>query len=388
MTVQTDATSKKLHVLIDGAVYGIQRHGGINTYFNEVMARLARRSDTEIEVLLPFLALSRPPRVRGITARRLFLPATLGFGTRRLLSLMNEAIRSIYVRSKVGHIYHATYFDWAPEGIPQVASVYDMNHELFPEHYDNEWGVFLRCRYREYARRATRIIAISQKTKDDVIRFYDIDPTRIDVVHLAAGRELFWPDRTPRSLAFVRDRLGLAGPYFLYVGGRQDWYKNFPALLEAFAASGLQTRMALVVAGRPWTSSEAASIRRLGLQDAVRLVPHPTTDQLRVLYSSAHAFVYPSLHEGFGIPLLEAMACGTLVLASDVDVFREVAGDAALFFNPVDPGAIGRSLASSVDPSCRDEHVARGFEQVQHFSWEKCADATYQVYQKTLASHC
>jgi glycosyltransferase involved in cell wall biosynthesis len=381
------AGTAPLRVLIDGAVYGVQRHGGINTYFNEVVARLARRPDTAVEVLLPLLPLSRPPRDRRVRLRRLLLPATLGFRTRRPLALLNGAIRALYLRTRPRCVFHGTYFDWAPAGVPQVATVHDMNHELYPERYANEWGDFLRARYREYVRRATWVIAVSQKTKADVIQFYGIDPTRVEVVHHAVDPEAFWPDRTPQALAFVREQLGQARPYLLYVGGRGDWYKNFPALLEVFGAFGPRAGLALVVAGRPWTSAEAADLRRRGLGGAVRLVPHPTTDQLRALYGSAHAFVYPSVHEGFGIPLLEAMACGSPVLASDIAVFREVAGDAALFFDPADPGAIGGRIEDSLDPARREGLVARGLERVQLFSWEKCAEATHQVYLKALAAH-
>jgi glycosyltransferase involved in cell wall biosynthesis len=104
------------------------------------------------------------------------------------------------------------------------------------------------------------------------------------------------------------------------------------------------------------------------------------------LYSFASAFIYPSYHEGFGIPLLEAMACGTLVLASDTEVFREVAGDAAMYFNPYNATELSRMLEAALDEPTRQEYIARGFDRVEQFSWDKCADQTYEVYEKALAA--
>ena len=142
--------------------------------------------------------------------------------------------------------------------------------------------------------------------------------------------------------------------------------------------------MTLVVAGRPWSLNELVRIRDLDLESKVRLIINPSNKVLRVLYSCAAAFVYPSFNEGFGIPLLEAMACGTLVLASDIDVFHEVAGNAALYFDPFDRDGTSRVLQASLDDGIKRQYASRGLVQVAKYSWDQCAEQTHAVYRKAL----
>jgi glycosyltransferase involved in cell wall biosynthesis len=377
--------------MVDGVVYGFQQFGGINTYFNEVMSRLAKRPDTTVEIFLPHRCSGKVPPPPVLKLRRdLFPEQGLGISwrldqwVRLLLKKLNNAARYLRTRTRRQCVFHSTYFTWLPDGVPQVASAYDMNHELFAEDYNNDWGVWLRRQYREYLTRATRIVAISENTKKDIVRFYHIDSSLIDVVHLAIDRNRFWPECDPERRNYLRRIASLEGPYLLYVGAR-NCYKNFDGLLRALAQSPRRERLTLAVAGRPLEERELALVRDLGLEDRVRPIINPPDEVLRSLYSFAAGFVYPSYHEGFGIPLLEAMACGTLVLASDTEVFHEVAGDAALYFKPDDSGDIGKTLEAALDEPTRREYRERGFAQLSRYSWERCATQTYEVYQKALS---
>jgi glycosyltransferase involved in cell wall biosynthesis len=168
--------------------------------------------------------------------------------------------------------------------------------------------------------------------------------------------------------------------------GNRGRYKNFYRLLEGFASTSVKNRIYLIIAGAPWRQEELERIKELGLDSCVRLVLNPTDTLLAALYTGALAFIYPSLGEGFGIPLLEAMACETLVLASDIPVFREVAGDGAMYFDPYQPDDIARVLEIAASGSGRSEYIRRGIRQVAKYSWDKCAAETYDVYRKALES--
>ena len=377
--------NSSIRVIVDGIVYGFQQHGGINTYFNEVLPRIARKYGVLVDVLVPRNSRGQPPMPPIRIVSRNIIPAR--WRSDKLAGPFLDALNSKWIELRIrcnnNSVFHSTYFTYLAAPVPQVAMAYDMNHELFPDQYKDELGQWLRRQYREHLRRATRIIAISEKTKKDVIRFYNIDPSIIDVAHLATNRGIFWPEQNWKRLNGVNGTMRMGEPYVLYVGGRWS-YKNFYRLLAAFAQSAVRDKATLVVAGEPWNQNELMLIRALDLEEKVRLIVEPSDDLLRVLYSCAAAFVYPSYNEGFGIPLLEAMACGTLVLASDNEVFNEVAGDAAIYFDPYDLTGISRALETSLDDKIRKEYIGRGFVQVAKYSWDQCAEQTHAVYRKAL----
>ena len=380
-----------MNIIVDGIVYGFQKYGGINTYFNEVMPRIAERYGATVHLLIPRTAEGSPPRPPVRVLPREFMPYRTGLSWRLdkfiepRIEKINFRLMDLWVRSKKKCVFHSSYFTWVGDSVPQVGMVHDMNHELFPELYQDKWGLWLRQQYREYLSHATRIIAVSQKTKNDIIRFYGIDPPIIDVVYHATNKNRFWPEQGSNGRKLLQTNTGLRSPYILYVGGRWT-YKNFNGLLRAFAQSSLNGKMTLAVVGPPWNQRELQQIWDFGLDSNVQLIVNPPDELLRALYSFATAFVYPSYNEGFGIPLLEAMACGTLILASDSEVFHEVAGDTAIYFNPYDPVDMSRVFEASLDENTRKEYIARGFKQVAKYSWDTCAEQTMFVYQKAMAS--
>jgi glycosyltransferase involved in cell wall biosynthesis len=376
-----------MHLIVDGIVYGPHRHCGIITFSNAVLSRLATRDDVTIDLLLPRTSLGTipPPPVRAL--RRDFIPTETGISWKldQLLETLNLHTIGLWARMKAKSIFQSTYFTWLPGWIPHVAIVHDMNHELFPERYNNDFGVWLRKTYPEYLRRADRIVSVSHSTKRDILRFYNIDDSRIDVVHHATDPATFFIDRDERHVALLRDRFRVTPPYILYVGGRVIQYKNFSRLLEAFAHVSRASELTLVVAGPKWTPAERSQIQALSLQHAVRLIETPDDELLRILYNHAHAFVYPSISEGFGIPLLEAMACGAPVLASSIAVFHEVAGDAAIYFDPDDTADLVKAIEAFFDKCTRQDYISRGLKRAAEFSWDKSAACMYSVYQKVLS---
>ena len=378
-----------IRLVVDGVVYGFQKFGGINTMFNAILPRLASAHDVSVNLLLPRRVLGEvpgPPVNRGY---REIIPEETGISWKfdhwlcgPTSRVVNPLYRNIQLGLGPNTVYQSTYFTWPDRRVAHLATAHDMNHELLPELYRSDWGQWLRKQYREYLQRATRIVAVSAKTKSDIVRFYHIDPERIDVVHHGVDKSFFYPDRE-RSLSDMNISDGWPGRYLLYVGMRQG-YKNFSTLLRALADIPSALCAGVVVAGKEWKTSELAMIRTLGIEDRIHLVDGPTQDQLRRLYSSSLAFVFPSIHEGLGLPLLEAMACGTVVLAADTEVFREVAGDAALYFTPDNSDELAALVAKVNEARERDLLLQRSALRIQNFSWDRCATQMYDCYRRTL----
>lgn len=379
-----------MQVIVDGVIYGLQRYGGINTYFNQVLPRLAVRYGAAVDVFLPVQRRGTPPPPPVRCHSSALIPTRTGLSWRldeRLqpfVERVNLGLITLWGKAHSRSLFHSTYFTSPPARLlPHVAMVHDLNHEIFAHAYSDEWGRWLRARYPVYLRGATRIIAVSNTTKSHVVDIYGISPSLIDVVHHAVDRTNFFVDRREQSLAALSGQ-GIHTPYFLYVGVRSSQYKNFGTLLHAFARLRTRGDLTLLVVGAPWNERERSEIHRLELTPFLRLIEYPDDEALRILYSSATAFIYPSHNEGFGIPLLEAMACGTPVVAADTPVFREVAGDAALYFDPADPDALAQTMDASLRDATRRDYTARGFDRLRRYSWDESAAATYAAYERAL----
>jgi glycosyltransferase involved in cell wall biosynthesis len=379
-----------MHLIVDGIVYGRQRFGGINTYFNEVLPRLARHPDTRVDLLMPRRREGEAPGPPVRWLPRDFVPARTGLSWRLdqrlepVVETLKLGVYGLWASTQRDAVFQSSYFTSLPvTRRPQVAIAHDMNHELFPHLYADQRGLWLRKRYPEYLRRATRVIAVSETTKRHVERFYRIPADKIDVVHLAVDPARFHTERPDVDRDALIRELGIHQPYVLYVGGRWH-YKNFASVFEAMDRIHRRTRLTLVAAGPPWDAAETAKLAHHPAAALVRLVPNPDDRRLRLLYSCAAAFVFPSLHEGFGIPLLEAMACGTPVVAADSGIFHEVAGDAVMFVRPQDPDDIAAAVEKLLDERVSREYRDRGLQQSRRYSWETTAQRTRLVYERAL----
>lgn len=240
----------------------------------------------------------------------------------------------------------------------------------------------------ESVRRAERVIAVSQRTASDAVRLLGVDPARIRVVHEAAA-----PGFAPRPrarLPQLAERLGFDAdpgrPYVLFVGTLEP-RKNVPLLIEAFGLLRRDVDAQLLLAGaRGWLDEPIlAAHARSGVGEAARFLGNLSEEDLALLYSHAGAYALPSLYEGFGLPVLEAMACGAPVVCSNAGPLPEVAGDAAVLLKPEDPTAWAVALRDVLTiPSTADELRRRGFNRAHDFSWEQTAQQTRDVYREAL----
>jgi glycosyltransferase involved in cell wall biosynthesis len=270
-----------------------------------------------------------------------------------------------------------------------VVTVHDLGYHYYPEAHTAFQNVYLRWSTRYNARAATRIVADSKATQRDLMHYYGIPEDRIRVVYPGRDESLV-PVVEPVTLARVRARYGLSDSYLLYVGTLHP-RKNLVRLVQAFAVllrsslsmpEPLPSNLQLVLAGQKgWLYDKVfAQVRELGLTERVVLTGYVPDADLPVLLSGALAFVFPSLHEGFGLPVLEAMACATPVICSNVSSLPEVAGDAALLVDPLDTGLLAQAISQIViDEGLRRMLVERGFRQIRRFSWRRCAREILQI---------
>lgn len=266
-----------------------------------------------------------------------------------------------------------------------VVTVHDLGYEHFPDAHPWRQRAYLRWTTRRHTRIATRIIADSQATKDDLIYFYGADPDRIHVVHLAPDPTMT-PERDPERIARVRRSYGLPddAEYILHIGTLQP-RKNLARLIEAFA--WLRQRLPernlyLVLAGSPGFRSQLLyeKAQKAGVESNVRFTGFARVHDIPGLYSGAACYAFPSLNEGFGFPALEAQACETPLVCARASSLPEVAGDGALYFDPLDPQDLAHALARVLtEPNLRADLIARGKTNLARFSWAKTALATLQV---------
>jgi glycosyltransferase involved in cell wall biosynthesis len=253
-----------------------------------------------------------------------------------------------------------------------LVTVHDLGYLYFPEAHrlGQRWYLDLSTRWN--ARFAAHVLADSEATKADLVVHYTTPPEKITVAF--PGRdETLAPVDDPAAIEAVKARHGIAGSYFLYLGTLQP-RKNLARLIAAFAALPPETM--LVLAGRRgWLYEDLfAQVRRLGLEGRVLFPGYVREEDKAALLSGALAFAFPSLYEGFGLPVLEAQACGCPVITSATSSLPEVAGDAALLVDPSEPAAIAAAMARvAADPALRATLIERGFANVRRFSWTACA---------------
>ncbi|PDW03956.1 glycosyltransferase family 4 protein [Candidatus Viridilinea mediisalina] len=361
-------------IAIDISRLGAREYTGTERYTYELLAALAKLDrfrpytlySNGLPARLPLLG----PNVslRNIPAPRLWTHMRLG------PTALRERPALLFIPAHVVPLIHP----------PSVVTIHDLGYHMFPEAHTARRRLELELTTRWSLRAARHVIAISQTTKADLVHHYRADPARISVVYHGV-QDHFTPTEHGQHLApQLRQRYHLAQrPYLLYVGTIQP-RKNLVRLLEAFAQAlpHLEEPPLLVLAGREgWLSSAiVARTRALGLEHHVRFPGYIPDADLPALLRGALAFVFPSLYEGFGMPVLEAMACGTPVLTANGSALREVADTAALLVDPTNTDAIAAGLLRLIsDAHLREALRERGLARAAMFTWERCAQLTLAV---------
>ncbi len=345
---------------------------GVGYYTKHLLASLANGAGSGVVDRLVVLsnrevALDAGPRVSLYEGQR--------FPVRSVW--MQLVLPRILGRLRPDVVHYTNYLAPVWSRVPYVVSVHDMSVALMPQFHTLKKRMLTSRLVPIVARRAGLVLTPSENTRRDVIRLLGLDPGRVRVIPYA-------PAPTFRPVTVERDRLrtlGLTGPYFLYVGTLEP-RKNLARALRAFAriAPSLPDHRFVIVGQRGWMYDDVLK-EASGLRGRVDLLGYVAEADLPALYSHAAAFVYPSLYEGFGLPVVEAMACGTPVLTSRSSSLTEIAEGSAVLADPLDEAAISDGLmALATDEALRADLRRRGLAQAAAFTWERTGRETAQAY--------
>jgi glycosyltransferase involved in cell wall biosynthesis len=370
--------SSPVRIVYDGTIFTSQAAGGISRYFRRVIEEVARLrpawtfdlhivNDGGTPALLP-----SGENIR-ITRRRHFRPAwcctPLNYGRRQFI--IRKAKPTLF-HSTLARPFHFPTF-------PTVVTIHDAIVEKVPEFYSDQRYSRARRWWRWSATHADAVLTVSQTSRADIIDVWSVDPSKVHVTYPGVG-EAF--QRASRGTVPV-SMSGLDRPYLLYVGHRGE-HKNFRVLAEAMSDPALD-RFDLVLVGGSERVLETPAWREFN-RGRLRHLQRVSDVQLCGLYAEAAAVVFPSLYEGFGFPLVEAMSCGAPVVASDIPSSREVCGEAAEFFPSRDAAACAGAILRVQDPERKKSLTVRGMERAKRFTWSSCAQETLRVYEELITS--
>lgn len=288
-------------------------------------------------------------------------------------------------------LFHATHYILPPLWKSRaVVTIHDIIHLLYPQFLPNRAAhVYARLMIRRALNRADRIITVSYNSKRDLIDYFGIPASRMEVIYNGVSSR-FRPDVPEEERRRVAKKYGFPTPYLLFLGGQKP-HKNVQNVIRAFAQARRKCPLphALVLAGPLPKSTERveALLSALDLPGHVFRPGIVAEEDLPGLYAGADAFLYPTLYEGFGLPVVEAMACGTPVLTSSTSALQEIAGGYAYLVNPMDVDAIARGIvALSTDQKVRADLAELGKKRALDFSWDKAAERTLEVYAAALGT--
>ncbi len=268
--------------------------------------------------------------------------------------------------------------------IPTVITVFDLSFIHYPDSFPALQRRYLRSQTARSCRRARRVITISESSRQDVHQIFQVPLDRVDVVY--PGVEAQYRPLPAADVAAFRRHEELPQRFLLHVGTLQP-RKNIPVVLEALARIQRPDLLLVLAGGKGWMYEEIfARVVALGLEDQVRFIGYVEDDALPLWYNAATVLLFPSVYEGFGLPVVEAMACGTPVIAAQSSSIPEAGGEAALYFNPHDSETLASGLTAVLD----NEDLAaamreKGLIQAQRFSWQKAGEETALVYRRALS---
>ncbi len=353
---------------------------GIGTYIRNLLRQLARIDPNTEYVLL-------------CSEADMGVASTLGPNFRSVLERSpNYSIREQWhvpwvLRRERPDVYHAPHYV-LPLAVtsPSVVTIHDCIHLMFPQYLPNRRAyLYARTMMWAAARRADAILTVSEASKRDILRFFNVRPEKVVVVHNAID-ERFWIPPAEQEVARVRERYQLEHGFVLYAGNIKP-HKNLERLIDAFneIRRGEFEELKLIIIGDEISKLPALrrAVHRHHLHKHVRFLGYVSDETLAILYRLAAVFVFPSLYEGFGLPPLEAMASGTPVVTSNVSSLPEVTGDAAVLVDPHDTSSIVQGIRSVLsDPVLADALRRKGPVRAREFSWERSVAKTRELYER------
>ena len=379
---------RHLHIGIDAHAIGA-RQGGNETYIRQLILALAEL-DQENRYSI-YLA----EREAVEEWRSLFARAYPNFSVRRLprpTPIVRAPVAlAVELRRRPVDLLHVQYTAPPFCPVPVVATIHDLAFEHHPETFTRRGSWQMKLTVRRTARRAARVATVSEFSREDLLRTYQLPPEKVVVTYNGVEPRFQPIPEDPREAVSVRERWGIDGPYILALGSLQP-RKNLPRLIRAYGALRRrhpQINHQLVIAGRDlWLTGEIH--RQVAEEPWAREIVrtgYVPDEALPALYRNADLLVYPSFFEGFGLPPIEAMACGVPVVTSHVGSLPEVCGEAAAWIDPFDEDSIERVMLEVLtSPDRRASMRAAGLEQARRFDWQQTARRTLALYREAFQS--
>lgn len=365
-----------MKIIYDHQIFTSQKYGGVSRYFYELIKFFNHKKDIEIFTSIVFSNnhyISDKKDVKHIR----FFPDTGFRGKQRLILPINKINSIMNIKKQKFDVFHPTnydpYFLSYLKNKPFVLTVYDMIHERFKDMFPNNKTTENK---KILCEKASKIIAISESTKKDLIEFFDIEESKIEVIYL--GNSMVLDNKTTLDKVVPQK-------YILFVGSRGG-YKNFDRFINSIS-SLLNKNLDLsvvCVGGGKFTNNELDMFKNLTI---INKVLQYTLDDnsLSQFYAKAVMFVFPSLYEGFGIPVLEAFACDCPLLCSNTSSLPEIAGDGAEYFDPYSKESICNAVEKVLNSDeVKDKLIKNGRERLKHFSWEKTGEQTKDIYESVI----
>lgn len=364
-----------MNILYDYQIFQYQKYGGISRYFYELISWLSQQNEIKIPIVF-----SNNHYIKGnVLFSYLSIFQNFDFkGKQKLMEIPNRFLSNSNLKKQNFDIFHPTYYNpYFLEYLgkkPFVLTIYDMIHEKFNDmfSYKDKTSIYKKV----LAQRATKIIAISNNTKQDIVNIFGIEEKKIDVVYLA--------NSIPTVSSSTYD-LKLPQKYILFIGNRNG-YKNFKTFVEAARRLlNFNKEINIVcIGGGEFNTKEKLFLEQMGI--IRQIFQYDLSDKaLANIYKKAIMFIFPSLYEGFGIPILEAFANECPVVCSSTGSFPEIAQNAALYFDPNSVESIENSIYTLIDNNnLKKELVQNGRKRLANFSWEKTAAYTEKIYKEIL----
>lgn len=365
-----------MRILFDHQAFSRNSYGGISRYFSELYAHYLC-GNLDVNVLAP---IHRNVFLNSIANNSVYGKYLKEYPpkTTRLILKINQLISNAVIPIMRPNIIHQTYYGghfYSANGSVKILTVYDMIHELIPSEI-SPTDQTSRLKLLS-VNDSDHIICISQNTKSDLMNFFNIPESKVSVVYLGCDLGKLG-EKSERSKSFNGAR-----PYVLYVGNRSG-YKNFKVLLEAYGALNLyKTHDLLIFGGGFLNDIELDMLDKLGIPHSSIKHEYGEDSLLTSIYKNAEVLVYPSIHEGFGLPPLEAMANLCPVISSSSSCMPEILGDGAIYFDPTSYEDLMIALMQIIDSrDNRTSCIQKGVERSRLFTWESCSNATLEIYKR------
>ena len=371
----------KTKIVFDGLIYYLQTGGGISRYIDELINHFSKIDSLEVVVLMRKNKIEKTfnanTKVQIINSN-LFIDKKI----KKYISLFFDRLAVNKFLSKndlSGSIFHYSYYtNYKKLKAKKIITVHDLIHEKFPNFFGGLLNKIYLNNKKKSIIKADKIISISEQTKIDLLSTYNINKNKIDVIYHGINNSFrTLNDKTKRDFLLKND---IKKKFFIFVGNRA-LYKNFEFLIKTFSKWKKKDEFDLYcIGGGKKTPKENILINNLNISDNVKFLPKVSEEDLVSYYNCSFGLLFPSLYEGFGFPILESMACGTLVAASNIDTFKELGGCAPFYFSPHNEESLieALDLLSFGD----DNRIALGLEISKKYTWESTVQKTLNIYKK------